>query len=140
MTQLLSNQYLRLGSFSDEQWARELDASEWIVRIIIAKLGEGGPVESHRIQNALQVLLGRIIQTRPSRFYFKLGASVKLLDWLEAEAETDRMEVYSPESEPRYQLSSFMKGVLNVRQAEIMQLIKSATGIDNLPTLLKVSH
>ncbi len=135
-----SNQQLRLGSFSNERWAKNLDASEWIVRMIITASGDGSPISLHQIRSELQALLRYIIANGSCFFDFTLGASVRLQDWLEAEAETDRMEVYSPESEPRYQLSTFMNGVLNARRDEIWQLLKTATGIDNLPTFLKVSH
>lgn len=132
-----SNQQLRLGSFSNEPWAQYLDASEWMVRMIITVQGDGAPLDFYKINSGLQRLLRLIIIIHGKRsFYFTLGASVKLREWLEAEAEAGRLEVNFHGSEPRYKLSQFMNGVLNARRDEIWQLLKAATGeLENLPTL-----
>lgn len=132
-----SNQQLRLGSFSNERWAKNLDASEWMVRAIIAVMGDGELINLHDIRIKLQALLWYIGAYGDCFFYLTLGASVGLDEWLEAEAQAGRMEVYSPESEPRYKLSPYINSVLATRHAEITQLIKYATGIANLPALLK---
>lgn len=122
---------LRLGSFSQELWAKEMDASEWIVRRLINDLdvkGEG--VSQEKILDELQRYLHAVVsrQNGGPRFFFKLGASLKLREWLEAEGESDRLEVMWEAEKPKYKLSPFIKNIMQRRESEIERLITDMTG------------
>ncbi len=124
-----SGNELRLGSFSNERWAKEMDASEWMVRKIISRLNKGRGASYQEIAKELDLILRTIIakQNEEPHFYFNLG-SLKLREWLEFEAETERMDVFWEEDEPIYKLSGFISNLLRRKQTEIDELISAMTG------------
>lgn len=125
------NGAMRLGSYSNERWAKEMDASEWIVRKIIHRLDKGEGVEVREIDDTLRGTLSHVIasQNGDPHFYFKLGASLRLREWLEAESETDRLGVDWKGEVPRYKLSAYMQRLLEHRTKEVQDLIFEVTGI-----------
>lgn len=121
---------LRLGSYCTERWAKELDASEWIIRQIILALDDGNGVEIKEIRRNLQDYIVKVIATQNGgpRFYFSLGGNVTLQDWLEDESETDRLGVNWDGDLARYSLSDYIERLLDYRRDEIEELIIKVTG------------
>lgn len=125
---------LRLGSFSNERWAKEMDVSEWIIRYIVSKLNDGRGASFKEIHEALRKIIGIIVTNQYKKPYFLF--SFNLVDWLEFEAETDRMNVVWHKDKPIYKLSDYIDRLLERRNNEINQLIEDVSGV-NLETILK---
>lgn len=107
-----------------EQWEKDLEMSEWLVRIIID--GQNG-LNIKKLQNRLTTLLNAIIplNTRLNKhFYFTLGASMKLVDWLESEVAVGNLLACGNDENRTYQVSPFMKNLTEVNKLRIYGQIK----------------
>lgn len=108
--------------------------SEWMVRQVIGK---------HDIINFLQLdttikeILRKVAVSQKKggrHFYFTLGAPLTLREWLEMEVAIGNLLVYGMDISNRsYQLSSFMRRLLEKENAFIYQLLQKTTGLKRLP-------
>jgi len=115
------------------RWEENLKASEWIVRSVIGKYDI---INFLQLDMAIGKILRKVVafQKKGGRhFYFILGTSLTLREWLETEIEVGNLLACGTDTGSRYyQLSPFMYRLLEKENAFIHKLLHKTTGLEQL--------